>query len=194
MGAGAEADPSTCCRWTQQAWGVWDAGSARAAGFAEGTGREAPPGRCFPPALSGLSRPWITPTGRHLHGADKVPAAKAQREEGLWRGGCSSTATGRRPWRLAAQIGLQPPTRLPAEACAHPGVLAAGPDSGQTSACPCQPLLGVSGVLPPGGGAPGSRYWPSSGLGWAPHNGRVAQTCDSHQDLSASSPLLSTLN
>ena len=113
MGAGAEADPSTCCRWTQQAWGVWDAGSARAAGFAEGTGREAPPGRCFPPALSGLSRPWITPTGRHLHGADKVPAAKAQREEGLWRGGCSSTATGRRPWRLAAQIGLQPPTLTP---------------------------------------------------------------------------------
>lgn len=90
---GLRQTPAAAAGGPSRRGGFWDAGSARAAGFAEGTGREAPPGRCFPPALSGLSHPWITPTGRHLHGADEVSAAKAQREEGLWRGGCSSTAT-----------------------------------------------------------------------------------------------------
>ena len=93
----------------------WDAGSARAAGFAEGTGSQAP-------ALPGLSHPWVTPTGRHLHDADEVPAANVQWEEGQVQGGCQAlqrglqvdddNATGRL-WQLAAQIELQPPTLAP---------------------------------------------------------------------------------
>lgn len=93
----------------------WDAGSARAAGFAKGTGRQ------VPPALPGLSHPWVTPTGRHLHDADEVPAANVQWEGGksrvgarLWRGGpqVDDNATGRL-WQLAAQIELQAPTLAP---------------------------------------------------------------------------------
>lgn len=94
----------------------WDAGSARAAGFAKGTGRQ------VPPALPGLSHPWVTPTGRHLHDADEVPAANVQWEGGksrvgarLWRGGRRLTIMpqgGSGSW--LPRLNSRPPPWLPA--------------------------------------------------------------------------------